>query len=120
MDLPVNESLTLADKIVLDNLRGVKPAAAQDDKTVLLLEELNNPSSPNFLPTVFTIFPEPPPLNRLWRAYLKWASGVVRRPTDLGELPFFLSQSSCKRLNLMLSMLMNPIGLFFLYLPQSS
>lgn len=84
MDLPVNESLTLADKIVLDNLRSSKSTTSQDDKTVLLLDALNSPSSTHFQPTVFTQFPEPPALNGLWQAYTAFASGIVRRPTDIG------------------------------------
>lgn len=86
MDLPVNASLTLADKIVLDNLRSSKPSRAQDDKTVLLLDEQNNPSATDFLPAVFTVLPEPAAGNRLWQAYTGWASRtVVRRPTDIGS-----------------------------------
>jgi hypothetical protein len=86
MDLPVNASLTLADKIVLDNLRSSKPSSrVQDDKTVLLLDEQNNPSATDFLPAVFTVLPEPPARSRPWQAYTGWASRtVVRRPTDIG------------------------------------
>lgn len=86
MDLPVNASLTLADKIVLDNLRSSKPSSAQDAKTVSLLDEQNSVASADFLPTVFTTFPEPPALNRAWRAYTACASRIVRRPTDIGVL----------------------------------
>lgn len=91
MDLPVNESLTLADKIVLDNLRSNKPSPLQDEKTVSLLDEQNNPSSTDFLPTVFTIFPEPPALNGAWKAYTACASRIVRRPTDIGVYSMVLA-----------------------------
>lgn len=102
MELAVNESLTLADKIVLDNLRGGhdKDGRLQDEKTVSLLEGLNGPSSPTFLPTIFTTLPEPSPSssNILWRTYIRWASGVVRTPTDIGE-----HSVSCKCYSLLIS-----------------
>lgn len=100
MDLPVNESLTLADRIVLDNLRSSvhkTTPSDQDSKTVQLLDGLGSPTSEDFQPTIFTALPEPQLQysNRPWKAYLRWATGAVRRPTDVGECSGVLACLHC-------------------------
>jgi hypothetical protein len=83
MDIPVNPSLTLADKIVLDNLRNdghVKQLPDQDSKTVALLDGLNDSS-----PTIVTSWDLASNSNWLVAAYTRWASGITRHPQDVGE-----------------------------------
>lgn len=89
--------LTQSDIIVLDNLlldADTENAhnATNDEQVIESLEDLNNPASKDFFPTVVTgqdTFSEP--IQRLVvQPYTVWASRIVRRPTDVVFLTHIL------------------------------
>ncbi|KAI9715440.1 MAG: hypothetical protein M1812_005916 [Candelaria pacifica] len=95
----IDPSLTQADAIVLNTLlqnindAGVPANAGKTDHdnatSLKLLADLNDATSAGFQPTVFTTWDEkdihlPSPLQTyLLQPYIRWARGVVRRPTDV-------------------------------------
>jgi phosphoinositide-3-kinase regulatory subunit 4 len=102
--MPPAPFLTKADALVLENLlqdvsspqvvtarkREKGTTATTDETTIKKLDSLNDETSDNFETTVFSSWdPEhysklPKPLNDyLLQPYIRWAQGVVRKPTDV-------------------------------------
>lgn len=106
MKTTINDFLTEPDLIVLRNLlrdvddaEAVNPATrprSDDQASMDLLKGLNDENSDTFEPTVFTGWdlkdvPIPDSLKKsLLYPYVRWAQGVVRRPTDVVFLTHIL------------------------------
>ena len=73
----------------------IKECTHDDETTLDLLNKLNDETSEDFQPTVFTGWDEkdiPKPVNSfLVRPYTRWAKTVVRRPTDVVFLTHILT-----------------------------
>ncbi|KAL8717702.1 MAG: hypothetical protein Q9225_005078 [Loekoesia sp. 1 TL-2023] len=106
----INPFLTQPDLIILNNLsgdiqnanesqsliypEGTKKHLPDDQKTVQLLNSLNDKTNEAFQPTVFTGWDQkdiPAPINKFFvQPYTRWAKHIVRRPTDVVFLTHIL------------------------------
>ncbi|KAI9747335.1 MAG: hypothetical protein M4579_007485 [Chaenotheca gracillima] len=99
--LPVDPCLTSADAIVLDNLLAdADEAPVSDQTTIKQLTGLTDETSTSFEPTIFATWDLkdvhlPAVLQKgVLQPYIRWAQGVVRRPTDvifLNHILFYLT-----------------------------
>ncbi|KAG9724876.1 hypothetical protein KCU59_g15483, partial [Aureobasidium melanogenum] len=83
-DLVVSKNL-LQDLQALATPAGQDPA--DDEKDIKHLLAINDPNSPDFVPTVFTTWDDKdlnPTINKyLVKPYTRIAMGIVRHPTDV-------------------------------------
>lgn len=103
METSHHPSLTYPDIVVWKNLIGdidethkasPRSLKSDDECTKQLLNNLNNPKTQEFQPTVFTSWDQsdisPTLETYLIKPYTEWAKGIVRRPTDVVFLTHIL------------------------------